>query len=464
MASIFSDLVVYPYMYYLIVLIVTLLPLNAVGNERLFSEEEQQDLKHAHWVMFGDKGQRRTALRQIARERNQKMVAPLVYALRFSGGNVRPDIVSTLEKVTRKSYGDDWFKWTEWIQDRPELGTIAGFDIYLSYLLKSLDSRFSLFVYPGVAHDIPLHEIVWGGVAAFDGIPPLDHPKMIAAQDADYLGENELVFGVAINGETRAYPYRFMDWHEMLNDTVGGQSVSLAYCTLCSSGILYDTSLPDGTVKFGSSGLLYRSNKLMFDYATNSLWNQFTGQPAVGKLVGSGLQLEVLPLVTTTWREWRTSHPTTQVMHPETGFVRDYTPGKPYGSYFKDRALMFPSPDDERTLAQKALVFGLRVSGSAKAWPLKAFRRGAVVNEQLGTLNVVLLGSEANRDVRAYRRGEINFDKQEGAQLWDSQGGKWRVTESALVGPDNQRLTRLPGHLGYWFAWHNYFGVETLAE
>ena len=447
-----------------ILLLLMLLPVCLLAEERWLSAEDQQDLKHAHWVMFGDKGQRRTALRVIQRERDKKMVAPLVYALRFSGGNVRPDIVATLEAVTRKNYGDDWFKWTEWLQDRPEVSTITGFDIYLSNLFKSLDARFNTFIYPGVAHNVPLHEVVWGGVAAVDGIPPLDHPEMILAQEADYLGANELVFGVALNGDVRAYPYRFMDWHEMLNDTVGGRGVSLAYCTLCSSGILYDTNLPQGVVKFGSSGLLYRSNKLMFDDETKSLWNQFTGEPAVGKLVGSGLKLEVLPLTTTTWHEWRTIHPDTKVMHPETGFIRDYSPGQPYGRYFRDRALMFPSPDDENALAQKALVFGLRVSGSAKAWPLKSFRRGAVIHDQLGALNVVLVGSEKNRDVRAYRSDEMRFEHQVGTKLIDGSGREWQITESALVGPLGQRLTRLPGHLGYWFAWHNYYGVETLVE
>ena len=129
---------------------------------------------------------------------------------------------------------------------------------------------------------IRLEEVVWGGVQ-FDGIPSLDNATMINADKADYLLDTDLVFGIEINGDARAYPLRIMGWHEMANDVIGGVPVALAYCTLCGSGILYETLLEgsDDPLVFGSSGLLYRSNKLMFDRTTNSLWNQFSGEPVV---------------------------------------------------------------------------------------------------------------------------------------------------------------------------------------
>jgi hypothetical protein len=95
-------------------------------------------------------------------------------------------------------------------------------------------------LYNGVAHTISIGEIAWGGVV-MDGIPALVNPAHITAAEAKYLDDNELVFGVSINGEIRAYPLRIMDWHKMFNDVVGGVFVALANCTLCRSGILYDT-------------------------------------------------------------------------------------------------------------------------------------------------------------------------------------------------------------------------------
>lgn len=138
--------------------------------------------------------------------------------------------------------------------------------------MELIDPNFTAFLYSGVRHSIRLEEIAWGGVNK-DGIPSLDNPALINAEDAEYLKEDDLVFGVSINGDTRAYPLRIMDWHEMFNDVIGGVPVALAYCTLCGSGILYETDMGDGKepIIFGSSGFLYRSNKLMYDKQTHSL-------------------------------------------------------------------------------------------------------------------------------------------------------------------------------------------------
>src|SRR5712692_4251583 len=102
----------------------------------------------------------------------------------------------------------------------------------------------------------------------------------------------------------------------MINDVVGGVPVSLAYCTLCGAGILFDGRIGGRTepFTFGSSGLLYRSNKLMYDRQTDSLWNQFTGRPVVGPLTGSKIDLKVLPLVQTSWSDWRSRHKNTRVL------------------------------------------------------------------------------------------------------------------------------------------------------
>ena len=106
------------------------------------------------------------------------------------------------------------------------------------------------------------------------------------ASAASYLNPDDPVFGVEINGDARAYPLRIANWHEMVNDVVGGVPVSLAYCTLCGSGILFDGRVAGRAepFTFGSSGLLYRSNKLMYDRQTDSLWEQLAGHPVTGSL------------------------------------------------------------------------------------------------------------------------------------------------------------------------------------
>ena len=420
-------------------------------------------LLNSRYLLFGSDRLRIRTWRWAVQRGNTDMVAPIIFSLRYLDPEEREAAAEVLRKLTGQRFGDNWIRWTQWQQTRPDIVPFEGYSTFLAGILKSLDEKFIDLIYPGIKHSIRLEEILWGGARAKTGIPALNNPTMIAGPSADYLKNNEPVFGVAINGDVRAYPYRFMDWHEMLNDTIGGVPVALAYCTLCGSGILFSTEVEGFAepIIFGSSGLLYRSNKLMFDDKTESLWNQFTGEPAVGKLTNSGIKLKPLPLVTTTWGDWQKRHPDTQVLSPDTGFERDYRPGKPYGKYFKSSKLLFPAALKKDGRKPKSEVFALRLGHSSKSWPLKEFAGGAVINDRAGVVNLVLVGDEKSREIRAYRRAEEKFEKVEKSdraltQLRSNQG-LWSVTEEALIGPNGEALSRLPGHIAYWFAWQTYF-------
>ena len=231
---------------------------------------------------------------------------------------------------------------------------------------------------------------------------------------------------------------------------------------------MYSTSINGETVEFGTSGLLYRSNKLMYDRKTNTLWNQFTGVPAVGELVGSGIRLELLPVVTTTWGEWLKAHPDTTVLDQETGLY----PGRFYRAERDDRSIyfryrespttMFPVFRASDLLSTKGQVLGLRRNGQAKAYPLERLRQEPVVNDTLGceTLVVVTTGRLGSR---AYHRGDHIFLLEEGLEeattLTDDQGRLWQVAEDGLtlLADRSQRLERIPSHNAYWFGWYSFY-------
>lgn len=376
------------------------------------------------------------------------------------------DISNLLHTFTGENHGNDWFRWMLWLQAHPEIKPFDGFTKFQSELFSSIDPDFEVFIHPDVKHEIRVEEIVWGGVEK-DGIPALTNPDFIKASEADYLTDSEPVFGVEINGDVRAYPYRIMDWHEMFNDVIGGVPVSLAYCTLCGSGILFDSRVKgrDEPFVFGSSGLLYRSNKLMYDQQTHSLWNQFTGRPVVGELTGSGIELKILPVVTTTWGQWKKQNPMTKVLSLKTGFRRDYKPGRAYSNYFNSPDLMFPALTNDKRLDPKDQVFGLRITGVEKAWPLQSFKGGKVINDRVGVLELVLVGDTDSSTVRAYRSEGRHFEKQDSDLNTIKHDGKlWKVTEHALSGPDGENLSRLPGHLAYWFAWSGYLDKAELSK
>jgi len=416
-------------------------------------------LEKSLMLLDSDRAKRSTALSWLEASQTKSVIPALIDVLRFAGQD-RTAFLAALRTLSGADAGSSWHEWMLWQQEHREIPPFKGYDVFKAKIMTIVDPKFVVFLYPGVRHDIRLEEIAWGGVIK-DGIPALTNPRLLSPQTATYLTDEELVFGVKINGDARAYPLRIMDWHEMFNDVIGGVPVSLAYCTLCGSGILYET-LVKGRTKpliFGSSGFLYRSNKLMYDKETNSLWDQFAGKPVVGTLTGSNIHLKTRPVVITSWKKWRELNPQTKVLSLETGYQRDYTPGQPYNDYFSSPNLMFPAVVDERKLRAKDYVFALRGSSHEKAWPLSLFKTKRVINDTAGILPLTLIGNAATRSVRAYRTTGQAFKAGKTDQEINHDGRVWQVTEEALVSDTGKKLHRLPGHIAYWFAWSGNFGA-----
>jgi len=427
--------------------------------------QDLPELYHTTTLVFGKPDEAKKSLTWIQERNKPDLTAHLITAMRFSSIQ-RDPIAAVLQKITGHD-ATEWFDWMLWQQGHPEITPHKSLLSFKSALFNSIDPSFTRFFRPDMTFDIRPEEIVWGGVPV-DGIPALDNPAHIEPKQAKYLEDSDAVFGIEINGDARAYPLRIMGWHEMFNDVVGGVPISLAYCTLCNAGIAFEGDYQGrekhGITKpftFGSSGFLYQSNKLMYDHNTDSLWNQFTGKPVAGKLRSSGIRLRMRPVVITSWKEWKTAHPKTKVLDINTGFNRDYGTGVVYRKYFASPKLMFPALGDTKNrLAAKDQIFGLRVSGGAKAWPLSAFTGGRILNDTVGLVNVVLISDAKTRTVRAYKREKFKFSGNKSG-IFSADGQRWKVTEEALIDDDNQKLNRLPGHISYWFAWAGYLGEKS---
>ncbi len=419
---------------------------------------------YSRHILLGSPDEKEHALKELVERGSSDVAATMILAMRFNRDN--PALVEAFQALT-KSTADNWFDAMLWQERNADVVPHPSFRYLKIELFSRIDPEFLRFV--GGPRSLPenmkirLEEITWGGVRV-DGIPSLDNPNLIQASDARYLQDNDLIFGVAINGDIRAYPLRIMGWHEMFNEVIGGVPVALAYCTLCGAGILFETDIEgqDTPLVFGSSGFLYRSNKLMFDRQTDSLWNQFTGEPINGPLVDSGIKLKIRPVVITSWAEWKKKHPQTKVLSLDTGHARDYASGAVYNSYFSSPDLMFPAVvSGQDKIKPKDYVFGIRDVGASKAWPVMAFRDGAVINDSIGERNVVLIGDTATRTVRAYDRGNLEFQKTENMAKIAGSGGIWDITEEFISSPEGQKLSRIAGHIVYWFAWDNYIGVKS---
>ena len=363
-----------------------------------------------------------------------------------------------LREQTHRDLGydlNDWFAWA-WEQNLEQPAYYADFK---SHLYRQIDRRFGGYFDAERDSAIRLDEIRWGGVVQ-DGIPPLRDPQMIAAADAAYLDDNNVVFGIEVNGDYRAYPKRILAWHEMFVDDVGGVSVAGVYCTLCGSVILYETTVDGVAHQLGTSGFLYRSNKLMYDKATQSLWNTMWGTPAVGPLVDQSIRLPRRTVVTTTWGEWRRRHPETMVLSLKTGYQRDYGEGVAYRDYFATDELMFNTSQVDNRLANKAEVLGL-VFADSDARPLAisaeyATERG-LLSERIGEREFVVTADKSGA-LRVYESQGIEFASFDGdVTLNDAAGTTWRLHEDSLRSANGDRLARLPSHNAFWFGWYGAY-------
>ncbi len=170
-----------------------------------------------------------TILDRIAGSEDTRFVAGLIDTLRYQRA-LATEIGRTLNHLTGQNLPPEWYDWVEWAGKHPEIKSFAAYPAWKAGIFKRIDPDFQRFVHPDmkIAPGSRVEEIVWGGVRV-DGIPALDKPKMVDPSEAGYLVPDERVFGVRINGDSRAYPARFLDWHEMFNDVVGGEPVTLAY-------------------------------------------------------------------------------------------------------------------------------------------------------------------------------------------------------------------------------------------
>ena len=320
-------------------------------------------------------------------------------------------------------------------------------------------------------HSVPYNEIISGGPPR-DGIPPLDDPKFTTFKDADgWLDAQEPVIALELNGDARAYPLQILTWHEIANDVVGGVPVSVTFCPLCNSAIVFDRRLDGVVYDFGTSGKLRQSDLVMWDRQTESWWQQFTGEGIVGELTGR--KLIFIPASIIAWADFKAANPEGKVLSRDTGFGRPY--GKnPYAGY--DRAdnppFLFRGDLDGRLLP-KERVAAMTIGDVDAAFPFSALEKERVVNYTIndqdlvvlfkpGTLSALDSGSiKDSQSVGATGVFQTHLDGQkltfraDGDSFVDNETGSvWNILGEAIEGPlAGKKLTPIVHANHFWFAW-----------
>jgi hypothetical protein len=281
----------------------------------------------------------------------------------------------------------------------------------------------------------------------------------------------EPVLALEVKGDARAYPLQILMWHEIVNDVVGGLPVTVTFCPLCNSGIVFERTVAGATLDFGTSGKLYKSDLVMYDRQSHSLWAQMEGRAIVGARAGT--QLRLVPANTLSFEEWRAAHPAGKVLSRETGHMRSYGVN-PYGSYDQPQLppFLFRGRLDPRRPPKERIV-GVKQGEVARAypWPVLAERR--VVNDRLGDHALVILyqpGALSALDEHDIKRSRevgatgvfspvvegraLSFEAIAVGFRDRETGSTWNLLGHAVKGPlVGRRLTPIPHVDAFWFAW-----------
>lgn len=303
-----------------------------------------------------------------------------------------------------------------------------------------------------------------------DAIRSIDDPSFLSADEAEaQMASSELVIGLQLGGQTRAYPINILSRHEIVNDLVAGVPVATTYCPLCFTGIVYDRRVDGQVLEFGVSGKLIMNDLVMYDRQTDSLWQQILGEGIQGQF--KGVKLTPIAATHTTWSQWRSAHPETLVLDKGGSYGSDA-----YSSYYNrsDLGVLGGSLSDER-LPGKELVLGLVVQRQTKAYAFSRLFANPVINDSIGGSAVLIVFDQRTTTAVAFDRSlngrtltfanvgsgadEPLLEDTETASVWSGLTGR------AISGPlEGSELRQIPATYSFWFAWSDFYTQTEVYE
>ncbi|MFA3782015.1 DUF3179 domain-containing protein [Melioribacteraceae bacterium 4301-Me] len=339
------------------------------------------------------------------------------------------------------------------------------FILYFTSCDKLTDFRSSGNDVPSGNWLIPTNEIYDGGPGK-DGIPALVNPELISDKSATYLNDEDLVIAIKINNELRVYPHKILDWHEIINDGINSVKYAITYCPLTGSGIAYNREINNLETTFGVSGLLYNTNLIAYDRATNSNWSQMKLECVNGKLIGKLVQ--TFPIIETYWKTIKNYFTDSKVVSLNTGYSRNYGV-YPYGDYKTNNSLLlFPVSHEDSRLPRKERVLGVLINNKAKAFKFTDNTENSISIKQstLNNVNFVVVDSKKNNFIVAYQpvlnNGKSVTLKSTNSNLpvimEDQFNNKYDLFGYVIEGLDEgAKLKTVTQYIAYWFAWAAFY-------
>jgi hypothetical protein len=298
-----------------------------------------------------------------------------------------------------------------------------------------------------------------------DGIPPIEEPEYITVTEADgRMNDGDVVFVLEASDPVKIFPQYVLVWHEIVNEDLAGEPISVTYCPLTGSAVGYMGLVGTEATTFGTSGKLVNSNLVMYDRETGSYWPQVLGRAITGAYKGE--VLDQFPLVWTRWGNAKAEYPDALVLSDDTGFLRNYG-SDPYGSYLDEDSYYYkgnpfmPVMNRDARLSPKEVVIGVKSGGSQLAILKSRVAEERVVNLVVGDTPVVAFYDEDLDAVRVFVRiieGQVLEFASEGSGIVDDRGSTWSEVGRALGGPlEGASLVHADYFDVMWFSWVAYY-------
>ncbi len=310
---------------------------------------------------------------------------------------------------------------------------------------------------------IPQNEVFDGGPGK-DGIPAISNPSLVGNSSINFMKNDDLVIGVKLDGEIRGYPHSILDWHEIINDKINDNYFSITYCPLTGSTINYNRDLNGNITTFGVSGLLYNTNLIPYDRATNSNWSQMKLLCVNGELKGKIPETYIA--IETSWATWKRIFPNAQVVSSSTRYSRNYG-NYPYGSYKSNNNLLFPVSPSNSLLPMKERVHGIIHGSKTMAFRFSSFNNGiSTLSKVVDGSNIIIVGSKTDNFIVSYYKKlsdgtNLTFTAVHDKLpiiLTDNEGNSWDIFGEAVGGARlGQRLKPTKSFIAYWFAWAAFY-------
>lgn len=316
---------------------------------------------------------------------------------------------------------------------------------------------------------IPASEVYDGGPGK-DGIPAISDPNFVGNDLIDFMDDDDLIIGIKIDNQVRGYPHPILDWHEIINDQINNNYFSITYCPLTGSTIGLNRDIDGNITTFGVSGLLYNSNLIPYDRATNSNWSQMRLECVNGELKGK--DFEFVHTFETSWKTWKILFPNALVVSSNTGYSRRYTL-YPYGSYKSNESLFFPVSRVNNDLNLKERVHGIIDDNKVYAFRFDLFEETTLYQKQIGGNNYLIVGSKGDNFIVSFYNNliegtELSFQLVENSLpiiLKDNEGTQWDIFGYAVDGVrKGQRLTPTKSLIAYWFAWGAFYSEISIIN